>query len=193
VDRVLAVTPLIFARCPIFRNQSSHVENRTEPASQIAEEGWSTQSLEWERGCRGSGSNARPPVKELARWTTRPHWRPFFGVISFLFQCAWQAHFYCFLSFTSLQVLTAVKRSLDLVLHKKGEKAVNTKRSSAVVVAREFGIPFFSFPHFFPPFRLWWIGGTKTIFYDVANYDLCGRVLLSSGFQNQNVCMKRSR
>ncbi len=34
------------------------------------------QSLEWERDCRGSGSNARPPVRELARWTTRPHRRP---------------------------------------------------------------------------------------------------------------------
>jgi hypothetical protein len=76
VDRVLAVPPPFFARCPIFRNHSSHVENRTEPASQIPEEGWSTQSLEWERGRRGLGSNARPPVKELARWTTRPHRRP---------------------------------------------------------------------------------------------------------------------
>ncbi len=34
VDGVLAVPPPIFARCLIFRNQSSHVENRTEPASQ---------------------------------------------------------------------------------------------------------------------------------------------------------------
>ncbi len=34
------------------------------------------QSLEWERGGQGSGSNARPPVRELARWTTRPHRRP---------------------------------------------------------------------------------------------------------------------
>jgi hypothetical protein len=76
VDRVLAVPPPFFARCPIFRNQLSHFENRTEPASQIPEEGWSTRSLEWERGCRGSGSNARPPVKELARWTTRPHQQP---------------------------------------------------------------------------------------------------------------------
>ncbi len=39
VDRVLAVPPPFFARCPIFRNQLSHVENRTEPASQIPEEG----------------------------------------------------------------------------------------------------------------------------------------------------------
>jgi hypothetical protein len=36
------------------------------------------QSLEWERGCRGSGSNARSPVRELARWTTRPHRWPKF-------------------------------------------------------------------------------------------------------------------
>jgi hypothetical protein len=42
VDQVLAVSPPIFARCPIFQNQSSHVENRTEPASQIPEEGRST-------------------------------------------------------------------------------------------------------------------------------------------------------
>ncbi len=39
VDWVLAVLSPIFARCTIFRNQSSHVENRTEPASQIPEEG----------------------------------------------------------------------------------------------------------------------------------------------------------
>jgi hypothetical protein len=34
------------------------------------------QSLEWERGCWGLGSNARPPVRELARWTTKPHRLP---------------------------------------------------------------------------------------------------------------------
>jgi hypothetical protein len=34
------------------------------------------QSLAWARGCRGLGLNARPPVRELARWTTRPHRRP---------------------------------------------------------------------------------------------------------------------
>ncbi len=34
------------------------------------------QFLEWERGCRSLGSNSRPPVRELARWTTRPHRRP---------------------------------------------------------------------------------------------------------------------
>jgi hypothetical protein len=34
------------------------------------------QSLEWERGCRRSGSNACPRVRELARWTTRPHRQP---------------------------------------------------------------------------------------------------------------------
>ncbi len=34
------------------------------------------QSLEWEKGCRGLGSNPHPPVRELARWTTRPHRRP---------------------------------------------------------------------------------------------------------------------
>ncbi len=39
VDRVLAVLPPIFARCPIFRNQSSHVANQAEPASHIPEEG----------------------------------------------------------------------------------------------------------------------------------------------------------
>ncbi len=42
VDWVLAVPRPNFARCPIFRNQSIHVVNRTEPASQIPEEGWST-------------------------------------------------------------------------------------------------------------------------------------------------------
>jgi hypothetical protein len=41
------------------------------------------QSLEWESGCRGSGSNKRPPVRELAHWTTRPHRRP--GNNSYLF------------------------------------------------------------------------------------------------------------
>jgi hypothetical protein len=28
------------------------------------------------KGCRGLGLNARPPVRELAHWTTRPHRRP---------------------------------------------------------------------------------------------------------------------
>jgi hypothetical protein len=39
VDWVQAVPQPIFAMCPIFRNQSSHVENQTEPASRIPEEG----------------------------------------------------------------------------------------------------------------------------------------------------------
>ncbi len=39
VDWFLAVQPPIFARCPTFWNQLSLVESRTEPASQIPEEG----------------------------------------------------------------------------------------------------------------------------------------------------------
>ncbi len=42
VDWVLAVPPPIFARYPTFWNQLHYVENQAEPASQIPEEGWST-------------------------------------------------------------------------------------------------------------------------------------------------------
>ncbi len=59
VDGLLAVPPPFFARCPIFRNQSSHFENQTEPASQIPEEGWSTQSLE-RKGVPGFGIKRAP-------------------------------------------------------------------------------------------------------------------------------------
>jgi hypothetical protein len=41
------------------------------------------QSLEWEMGCLGLGSNARPPMRELACWTTRPHRRP----VVFVYGC----------------------------------------------------------------------------------------------------------
>jgi hypothetical protein len=44
VDWVLTVLSQIFSRCPILWNQSSHVENQTEPASQIVEARWSPNS-----------------------------------------------------------------------------------------------------------------------------------------------------
>jgi hypothetical protein len=71
VDRVLAAPPPFFARCPIFRNQSSHVENRTERASQDPGKGVKHPIPRVGKGVPGFGiERSRPPVKELARWTT---------------------------------------------------------------------------------------------------------------------------
>ncbi len=73
VDRVLAVLSPIFARCPIFPEPIEPCWESNRTCQPDLGRGVKYQSLGWERG---SGSNARPPVRELARWTTRPHRRP---------------------------------------------------------------------------------------------------------------------
>jgi hypothetical protein len=69
---VLAVSPPFFARCPIFRNQSCHIENQTEPASQIPEElGVKHPIPRVEKGVPGFGIE-RAPSREGVRRASPP-------------------------------------------------------------------------------------------------------------------------